>query len=116
MGEESIRRPLESKKAPITCAQASRAIGSLPTLKVIQLSSPTAGSSSPVEGIGLPSTRPVPGIGEDEALGGLEPERMDVVHEDQQAGKLLAALDDAESVRPSVASTCSGRANGSQAE
>jgi len=41
---------------------------------------------------------------------------MDVVDEDQQAGKLLAALDDAESVRPSVASTCSGRANGSQAE
>src|SRR5215475_11932280 len=57
MGEESIRRPPESKKAPITCAQASRAIGSLPTLKVIQLPSPTAGSSSPVEGIGLPSTR-----------------------------------------------------------
>src|SRR5262245_40955947 len=53
MGEESIRRPPESKKAPITCAQASRAIGSLPTLKVIQLPSPTAGSSSPVEGIGL---------------------------------------------------------------
>ena len=26
----------------------------------------------------------------------LEPERMDVVDEDQQAGKLLAALDDAE--------------------
>src|SRR5262249_11046340 len=95
MGEESIRRPPESKKAPITCAQASRAIGSLPTLKVIQLPSPTAGSSSPVEGIGLPSTRPVPGIGESE---------------------LLAALDAAESVRSSVASTCSGRANGSQAE
>src|SRR5262249_33022263 len=36
------------------------------------------------------------GIGEDEALGGLEPERMHVVDEDQQAGKLLAALDDAE--------------------
>src|ERR671937_296805 len=57
MGEESIRRPPESKKAPITCAQASRAIGSLPTLKVIQLPSPTAGSTSPVEGIGLTSTR-----------------------------------------------------------
>ena len=57
MGEESIRRPPESKKARITCAQASRAIGSLPTLKVIQLPSPTTGSSSPVEGIGLPSTR-----------------------------------------------------------
>src|SRR5262249_11954364 len=55
--EESIRRPPESKKAPITCAQVSRAIGSLPTLNVIQLPSPTAGSSSPVEGIGLPSTR-----------------------------------------------------------
>src|SRR5262249_46780704 len=57
MGEESIRRPPESKKAPITCAQASRAIGSWPTLKVIQLPSPTAGSSSPVEGIGLSRTR-----------------------------------------------------------
>src|SRR5215831_8414739 len=57
MGEESIRRPPESKKAPITCAQASRAIGSLPTLKVIQLPSPTAGSSSPVEAIGLSRTR-----------------------------------------------------------
>src|SRR5262245_44049378 len=57
MGEESIRRPPESKKVPITCAQASRAIGSLPTLKVIQLPSPTAGSSSPVEGIRLLRTR-----------------------------------------------------------
>src|SRR5436309_7499069 len=33
IGEESIRRPPESKKAPITCAQASRATVSLPTLK-----------------------------------------------------------------------------------
>src|SRR5215468_1068349 len=57
MGEESIRRPPESKKAPITCAQASRATGSFPTLKVIQLPSPTAGSSSPVEGIGFLRTR-----------------------------------------------------------
>src|SRR5262249_24054727 len=57
MGEESIRRPPESKKAPITCENASRAIGSLPTLKVIQPPSPTAGSSSPVEGIGLLRTR-----------------------------------------------------------
>jgi hypothetical protein len=53
MGEESIRRPPASKKARITCAQASRATGSSPTLKVIQLPSPTAGSASPVEGIGL---------------------------------------------------------------
>src|SRR6266480_1031066 len=57
MGEESIRRPPESKNARITCAQASRATASSPTLKVIQLPSPTAGSSSPVEGIGLLSTR-----------------------------------------------------------
>jgi hypothetical protein len=57
MGEESIRRPPESKKARITSAQASRATVSLPTLKVIQLPSPTAGSSSPVEGIGLLRTR-----------------------------------------------------------
>src|SRR5215831_789484 len=57
IGEESIRRPPESKNARITCAQASRATGSLPTLKVNQLQSPTAGSSSPVEGIGFLRTR-----------------------------------------------------------
>ena len=39
---------------------------------------------------------PVPGIGEDETLSGLESERMDVVDEDQQAGKLLPALDETE--------------------
>jgi len=47
MGEESIRRPPESKKARITCAQASRAIVSLPTLKVIQLPSPTRAALRP---------------------------------------------------------------------
>src|SRR5207248_11153338 len=33
IGEESIRRPPDSKKARITCAQASRETASLPTLK-----------------------------------------------------------------------------------
>src|SRR6266480_5823281 len=47
IGEESIRRPPESKNAPITCAQASRATVSLPTLKVMQLPSPTAGNIAP---------------------------------------------------------------------
>src|SRR5205823_6260673 len=36
----------------MTSVQASRATGSSPTLNVIQLPSPTAGSASPVEGIG----------------------------------------------------------------
>src|SRR6266403_272933 len=40
MGEESIRRPPESKKAPITCAQASRAIGSFPAAAAIIPRSP----------------------------------------------------------------------------
>ena len=46
-------RPPASKKARMTSAQASRATGSSPTLKVIQLPSPTTGRASPVEGIGL---------------------------------------------------------------
>ena len=46
-------RPPASKKARMTSAQASRATGSSPTLKVIQLPRPTTGSASPVEGIGL---------------------------------------------------------------
>lgn len=53
MGEESIMRPPASKNRRITDAQASRAIGSLPTLNVIQLPSPTRGTLSPLEGIGL---------------------------------------------------------------
>jgi hypothetical protein len=48
MGELSIRRPPSAKKARTTSAQASRAAGSLPTLKVIQLPSPTTGSASPL--------------------------------------------------------------------
>ena len=39
---------------------------------------------------------PIPGIGENEALRGLEPERVDIGDEDQEAGELLAALHDAE--------------------
>src|ERR671928_11693 len=55
MGEESIRRPPAPKKARITSAQASRATGSSPTLKVIQLPSPTSGKGSPLDGIGFVS-------------------------------------------------------------
>ena len=58
MGEESIRRPPASKKARITSAQASRAAGSSPTLKVIQLPSPTMGTASPLDGIGLVRSGP----------------------------------------------------------
>ena len=39
---------------------------------------------------------PIPGVGENETLRGLEPERVDVGDEDQEAGELLAALHDAE--------------------
>ena len=45
-------RPPPSKKPRITSAHAPRATGSLPTLKVIQLPSPTTGIASPLEGIG----------------------------------------------------------------
>ncbi|CAH2404523.1 conserved hypothetical protein [Mesorhizobium ventifaucium] len=50
MGEESIMRPPAAKKAAITSAHSSRSTGSSPTLKVIQVPSPTAGSISPEEG------------------------------------------------------------------
>jgi hypothetical protein len=53
MGEESITRPPASKNAAMTSAHSSRSTGSSPTLKVIQVPSPTAGMASPVEGIGL---------------------------------------------------------------
>ena len=45
-------RPPAAKNARITSAQLARAGGSLPTLKVIQLPSPTSGIASPLEGIG----------------------------------------------------------------
>lgn len=50
MGEESIMRPPAAKKAAITSAHSSRSTGSSPTLKVIQVPRPTAGSISPEEG------------------------------------------------------------------
>ena len=56
IGEELIMRPPPAKKARITSAQASRASGSLPTLKVRQLPSPTSGSRSPDDGIGRVSS------------------------------------------------------------
>ena len=52
IGDESIIRPPASTKLRMTSAQASRATGSSPTLKVIQLPRPTTGSASPVDGIG----------------------------------------------------------------
>ena len=52
IGDELIMRPPSSKKARMTSAQASRATGSSPTLKVIQLPSPTTGMASPLDGIG----------------------------------------------------------------
>jgi hypothetical protein len=45
-------RPPASKKAAMTAAHSSRSSGSSPTLKVIQVPSPTIGISSRVEGIG----------------------------------------------------------------
>ena len=45
-------RPPASKKAAMTPAHSSLSIGSSPTLKVIQVPSPTIGISSRVEGIG----------------------------------------------------------------
>ncbi|SIT53793.1 hypothetical protein BQ8794_130277 [Mesorhizobium prunaredense] len=43
-------RPPAAKKAAITSAHSSRSTGSSPTLKVIQVPSPTAGSISPEDG------------------------------------------------------------------
>src|SRR5688572_19693716 len=51
MGEVSIRRPPSRKKARITSVQEFRAATSSPTLKVIELPSPTSGIRSPVDGI-----------------------------------------------------------------
>ena len=45
-------RPPAAKNARITSAHDARATGSLPTLKVIQLPSPTSGIASPVDGMG----------------------------------------------------------------
>ena len=39
---------------------------------------------------------PIPGLGQDEALRGLQPQRIHVGDEHQQAGELLTALADAE--------------------
>jgi hypothetical protein len=51
MGEESIMRPPDSKKAAMTLAHSSLSTGSPPTLKVIQVPSPTIGMASRVEGM-----------------------------------------------------------------
>ena len=39
---------------------------------------------------------PIPGLGEDQTLRGLQPQRLDVVDEDQQAGEMLTAAGYAE--------------------
>src|SRR5690606_20667027 len=61
IGELSIMPPPASKKARTTSARASRAAGSLPTLNVIQVPSPTTGNGSPVEGMGRVIRR-APGV------------------------------------------------------
>ena len=48
----TARQRDEQQRKDMTSAQASRATGSSPTLKVIQLPRPTTGSASPVDGIG----------------------------------------------------------------
>ena len=53
IGEESIMPPPASKKAAMTARHSARSTGSPPTLKVIQLPSPTAGTGSPVAGMGF---------------------------------------------------------------
>ena len=60
MGEESTMPPPSSKKAAMTARHSARSSGSPPTLKVIQLPSPTAGTSSPVAGIALAWAFPGP--------------------------------------------------------
>ena len=51
MGEESTMPPPASKKAAMTARHSARSSGSSPTLKVIQLPIPTAGTGSPVAGM-----------------------------------------------------------------
>jgi hypothetical protein len=58
MGEESIMRPPASKKAAMTLAHSSLSTASPPTLKVIQVPSPTIGMASRVEGIGRRAGEP----------------------------------------------------------
>ena len=53
MGEESTMPPPSSKKAAMTARHSARSSGSSPTLKVIQLPIPTAGTGSPVAGMRL---------------------------------------------------------------
>ena len=56
MGEESTMPPPSSKKAAMTARHSARSSGSSPTLKVIQLPIPTAGTGSPLAGMRLDST------------------------------------------------------------
>ena len=51
MGEESTMPPPASKKAAMTARHSARSSGSSPTLKVIQLPMPTAGTGSPLAGM-----------------------------------------------------------------
>ena len=53
MGEESTMPPPASKKAAMTARHSVRSSGSSPTLKVIQLPMPTAGTGSPLAGMRL---------------------------------------------------------------
>jgi len=56
MGEESTMPPPASKKAAMTARHSARSSGSSPTLKVIQLPMPIAGTGSPLAGMRLGST------------------------------------------------------------
>ena len=58
MGEESTMPPPASKKAAMTARHSARSSGSSPTLKVIQLPIPTAGTGSPVTGMRFESVSP----------------------------------------------------------
>jgi len=58
MGEESIMRPPAWKNAAMTPAHSSLSTASPPTLKVIQVPSPTIGTASRVEGIGRRAGEP----------------------------------------------------------
>ena len=53
MGEESTMPPPASRKAAMTARHSARSSGSSPTLKVIQLPIPIAGTGSPVAGMRL---------------------------------------------------------------
>jgi hypothetical protein len=81
IGEESIMRPPAAKNARITSAHDARAAGSLPTLKVIQLPSPTSGRASPLDGIGRFNTAGAAAEGPASAALAIDPRNVRRVRE-----------------------------------